>query len=183
MAGLLLGTLLLSACSPTDPAPTATPTGGDAVADAAFVRTMIAYHRHNLAVLDLAATRAADSEVKTVCAQTASLQRLQQTTMVTLLVGWRQPTSVPDPEPDTHVTQLSALAGTAFDRDLIATLINHNEYAIGAARKALASRLGDQTRNIAASVDSGLTTENTALRQILTRLRTPGPPQISPTSR
>jgi uncharacterized protein (DUF305 family) len=167
----MLGTLLLlTACAGPDPAPHAGPSGDVSAADAAFVRGMLAYHRHNLAVLELAASRAADREVKTVAAQTASLQRLQQTTMVTLLVGRTQLTTIPDAEPDTHVTQLSTLAGAAFDRGLIATLISHNEYAVSVARKALTAPVSDRTREVATSVDAGLSAENAALRQILTRL-------------
>jgi uncharacterized protein (DUF305 family) len=132
---------------------------------------MIAYHEHNLAVLDLAQARAADAEVKDLALRTAGLQRLQRTTMITLLVGWAQPTSVPETG-DSHVTQLAALDGSAFDRELVTAMINHDEQAVQVARQALAGPLTGRTRTIAGSVDTGLSVEIANLRTLLTRLDT-----------
>ncbi|MCP2329263.1 uncharacterized protein (DUF305 family) [Hamadaea flava] len=168
-AGLLLGVLfLLSACAPaTGDAPPSAPEPKSA--DAAFVRAMVAYHDHNLAVLALADARVSDVEVKTIAAQTADLQRLQRTTMVTLLAGWAQPTEVPATA-DSHPAELADLRAAAFDRALVAALVTHNDTAVRYARSALAQDLSDKIRGVAVSVDRGLSAENAALRALLTRL-------------
>ncbi|NUT37109.1 MAG: DUF305 domain-containing protein [Hamadaea sp.] len=170
LAGLALGCLfLLSACG-SPPADPATVRPDATAADTAFVRGMLAYHQHNLAVLALADTRATDREVKMIAERTAGLQRLQQSTMTTLLIGWAQPTHVPATEPDTHATELSDLSGIAFDRGLLVAMISHNEDAVAVARNALGGDLSERARGIAASVDSGMSAENAALHRILTRL-------------
>lgn len=177
LAGLALGYLfLLSACgSPVNAPTSASPDGS--VADAAFVRSMIAYHQHNLDVLALADTRAADGEVKAFAARTAGLQRVQQSTMTTLLAGWAQPTHIPATEPDTHAADLAGLSGVAFDRGLLQAMISHNDVAATAAGQALAGDLSERAQGIAASVRTGMSAENAALRRILTRLAsaTPSP--------
>jgi len=169
-AGFTLAMLLaVSACA-SEPDAAASPSDdAELAADTSFVRSMIAYHEHDLAVLELAQARAADAEVKDLAVRTAGLQRLQRTTMITLLVGWAQPASVPEAA-DSHLTQLTALAGSAFDRELVSTMINHDERAVHVARQALAGPLTDRTRTIAGSVDTGLSAEIAKLRQLLTRL-------------
>lgn len=171
LPGLALGALLLmSGCSTPDRASESVPAAASpAVADAAFVRMMLAFHQHSLPVLALADTRAADSQVKELAARAAQLQRLQQATMTTLLAGWAQPTAVAD-TPDAHLGELAALTGSSFDRALIQTMIIHNDQAVDAARQALTQPLSDKTRSIATAVDRGLSAENAALRSQQARL-------------
>lgn len=171
IAGLMLGTsVVLSACAASDPDP---PTATFAPnPDTVFVQSMVAYHDHNLIILTLADAQADDAEVRTLAAQTAGLQRLQRTTMVTLLAGWSQPTTAPTSADDDHLTILEKLRGAAFDRALVATMISHNDDAIRFARQALTAPLPPQTHVIAVSVDTGLSAENAALRLLLSRLDT-----------
>lgn len=169
LAGLTFGVLVLTAGC-TAPRPATSQTGSPVPAsDAAFVQEMVAYHDHSLAVLALADTRAVDPQVKAVAVRTAALQRLQRTTMVTLLIGWAQPTTLPA-RLDEHQTLLTGLSGDAFDQGLLTAMIAHNDTAVGEARAALSGPLSPTTRAIATSVDTGLTADNTALQQLLAGL-------------
>jgi len=171
---VLPAVVALVACAPqTSPqTPPVSPAAEVNAADVAFVHEMLAYHRHAITTVTLAGTRATDPQVKALAAQTAAIQRLQQATMTTLLIGWAQPTTPPMDrrDEDEHVKALSATVGTAFDHTLLTAMIVHNQAAIQAARDALARDLSGQVRGIATSAATGLSAEVDRLQAILDRL-------------
>ncbi|MEU4772533.1 DUF305 domain-containing protein [Micromonospora sp. NPDC023644] len=164
--------------------PAATATGAAAFgdADAMFATMMIPHHRQAVEMADLAATRAADPEVKRLAVEIKAAQAPEIATMSGWLAAWGRPVPSPGAElphmdhgmpgmmSEADMTKLAAATGREFDRQFLTMMIAHHEGAVTMARDELARGANAEAKALAGQIVSTQQAEIDTMRKILGRL-------------
>ncbi|MEU6072911.1 DUF305 domain-containing protein [Micromonospora sp. NPDC047074] len=170
--------------TPGSGGPSATATGAAAFGDAdvMFAQMMIPHHQQAVEMADLAATRAADPEVKRLAAEIKAAQAPEIATMSGWLTAWGRPAQSPGAEmphmdhgmpgmmSDADMTKLAAASGREFDRQFLTMMIAHHEGAITMARDELARGMNAEAKALAEQIVSSQQAEIDTMRKILGRL-------------
>jgi uncharacterized protein (DUF305 family) len=138
-------------------------TGAHNDADVAFATGMIPHHAQAVTMAEMAATKATNSDVKTLAATIKAAQAPEITEMSGWLTGWGQP--VPDTAmgnggmamgdgmmTDAEMTQLSHATGAAFDRMWLQMMIKHHQGAVAMATTELASGSNGDAKKLAQAI-------------------------------
>ncbi|MER7416655.1 DUF305 domain-containing protein [Micromonospora peucetia] len=163
--------------------PSATATGAAAFgdADAMFAQMMIPHHRQAVEMADLAATRAADPEVKRLAEEIKAAQAPEIATMSGWLAAWGRPVPSPGAEmphmdhgmpgmmSDADMTKLAAASGREFDRQFLTMMIAHHEGAVTMARDEIARGVNAEAKALAGQIVSSQQAEIDTMRKILGR--------------
>ncbi|MCX4387017.1 DUF305 domain-containing protein [Micromonospora peucetia] len=163
--------------------PSATATGAAAFgdADAMFAQMMIPHHQQAVEMADLAATRAADPEVKRLAAEIKAAQAPEIATMSGWLTAWGRPVPSPGAEmphmdhgmpgmmSDADMTKLAAASGREFDRQFLTMMIAHHEGAVTMARDEIAKGVNAEAKALAGQIVSSQQAEIDTMRKILGR--------------
>ncbi|WP_233512766.1 DUF305 domain-containing protein [Micromonospora deserti] len=166
--------------------PTGVPTSADASAfgdaDVMFAQMMIPHHRQAVEMSELAATRAADPEVKRLAGEIKAAQAPEIATMSGWLAAWGRPVPSPGAElphvdhgmpgmmPDEDMTRLASASGREFDRLFLTMMIAHHEGAVTMARDELSRGVNTEAKSLAEQIISAQQAEIDTMRRILARL-------------
>lgn len=117
-------------------------------ADVTFAQNMIPHHEQAVEMAQLAATRAANPEIKALAGQIEQAQEPEITTLRGWLKAWGQPE---DPEAghgahdgmdgmmsEEDMSHLESMRGAEFDRMFAEMMIDHHEGAIAMAEAEIA---------------------------------------------
>ncbi|MGW4497979.1 DUF305 domain-containing protein [Micromonospora sp. NPDC004336] len=166
----------------TGPAATASGPAAFGDADAMFAQMMIPHHRQAVEMADLAATRAADPEVKRLAAEIKAAQAPEIATMSGWLSAWGRPVPSPGAEmphmdhgmpgmmTDAEMTKLAAASGREFDRQFLTMMIAHHEGAVTMARDELSRGVNAEAKALAGQIVATQQAEIDTMRGILGRL-------------
>lgn len=202
LAGALTATVaLLAACGSdgghggmsSNPSGTAAATGSTAhnTADVMFAQMMIPHHQQAVEMSTLAATRANDSEVKTLAAQILAAQQPEIETMTAWLSAWGS--SMPamtggmdmggmghgatmsagmmaGMASDADMAALTAATGTDFDKRFCRLMIAHHEGAIAMAKTEVAQGTNSAAKTMAQQIITSQQAEIDEMNAILARL-------------
>lgn len=150
--------------------------------DVEFAQMMIPHHQQALAMSQLAATRAKDSEIKTLAQKITTEQQPEIDTLGGWLTAWGQPTAQPSGHnmpgmgampgmmTDAQMRQLKGASGTGFDRMFARMMIAHHNGAIQMAQQVQASTSNADVKAFAQQVVSAQQAEVDQLQKILDRL-------------
>ncbi len=132
-------------------------------ADVAFATGMIPHHAQAVTMAEMAATKATNTDVKTLAASIKAAQAPEITQMSGWLTGWVQP--VPDTAmghggmamgdgmmTDAEMTELSKATGPAFDRMWLQMMIKHHQGAVAMATTELASGSNGDAKKLAQAI-------------------------------
>ncbi|SCG80425.1 Uncharacterized conserved protein, DUF305 family [Micromonospora echinaurantiaca] len=168
--------------------PRSTTTGASASAaafgpaDVMFAQMMIPHHQQAVEMADLAATRAADPEVKRLAGQIKAAQAPEIATMRGWLAAWGRPMPSPGgemPHMDhgmpgmmsaADMARLAAASGREFDRQFLTMMIAHHEGAITMAEDELADGANSDAKKLAQEIITAQRAEIATMREILARL-------------
>ncbi|WP_433393951.1 DUF305 domain-containing protein [Micromonospora sp. KLBMP9576] len=164
--------------------PAATATGAAAFgdADAMFAQMMIPHHRQAVEMADLAATRAADPEVKRLATEIKAAQAPEIATMSGWLAAWGRPVpspgagmphmdhDMPGMMSDADMKKLAAASGREFDRQFLTMMIAHHEGAVTMARDEQARGVNGEAKALAGQIVSSQQVEIDQMREVLGRL-------------
>ncbi|WP_203700465.1 DUF305 domain-containing protein [Asanoa iriomotensis] len=163
-----------------DPSTTAQATFNDA--DVMFAQMMIPHHTQAVEMADMAATRAADGEVKALAARIRQAQEPEIRTMTDWLSRWGRPAASPgagmnhggSPMPgemsEVDMKALTAASGTAFDKQFLTMMVAHHEGAITMARQEMAQGSNQDATALAARIVQDQQAEITEIDNLLRRL-------------
>ncbi|WP_091107682.1 DUF305 domain-containing protein [Micromonospora citrea] len=166
----------------TGPAASASGAAAFGDADAMFAQMMIPHHRQAVEMADLAATRAADPEVKRLAAEIKAAQAPEIATMSGWLSAWGRPVPSPGAEmphmdhgmpgmmTDAEMTKLAAASGREFDRQFLTMMIAHHEGAVTMARDELSRGVNAEAKALAGQIVATQQAEIDTMRRILGRL-------------
>ncbi|MFG3419845.1 DUF305 domain-containing protein [Micromonospora sp. NPDC049460] len=170
--------------TPATSGPTASASGaatfGDA--DAMFAQMMIPHHRQAVEMAELAATRAADPEVKRLAGEIKAAQAPEIATMSGWLSAWGRPVPSPGAETphmdhgmpgmmsDADMEKLAAASGREFDRQFLTMMIAHHEGAVTMARDELARGVNAEAKALAQQIVTTQQAEIDTMEKILGRL-------------
>ncbi|WP_433802108.1 DUF305 domain-containing protein [Actinomycetospora sp. CA-084318] len=161
LGGLLtaVALVLLGACSSTPAAPTTAVDAAHGPADVAFAQGMIPHHRQAVEMSQLAATRAASSQVKDLATRIEAEQAPEIDQLTGMLAAWGAPADQPmsmsgmagmmGPQ---QMAELGALSGPAFDRAFLTMMIAHHQGAVQMAQTELAQGSNPQARQLAQAI-------------------------------
>lgn len=151
--------------------------------DVRFAQLMIPHHQQAVAMADLAATRAADPELKALAARIKGAQDPEIATMTGWLTAWGKPTAAPQTAgghgdhggmpgmmSDGDLAKLRAATGTEFDRMFAEMMIAHHKGAIQMARDARSGGADPAVRVLAEQIETSQDAEVKQLQGILDRL-------------
>ncbi|SCL25207.1 Uncharacterized conserved protein, DUF305 family [Micromonospora nigra] len=167
--------------APADGGPTAgaAPFGD---ADVMFAQMMIPHHQQAVEMADLAATRAADPEVKSLAADIKAAQGPEIDAMSGWLTTWGRPVPSPGAEmphmdhampgmmSDADMAGLTKASGRDFDRKFLTMMIAHHEGAIEMARSETATGTSPEAKAMAQQIATSQQKEIALMRGILDRL-------------
>ena len=151
-------------------------------ADVMFAQMMIPHHRQAIDMAKMAATRAADSAVKTLAARIQAAQDPEIQTMASWLTAWNaaMPTgmpgmdmgdsskpSMPGAMSDAEMKKLDSTSGTAFDREFLTMMIKHHQGAIQMAQEEQKNGKNTEAVALAGKVVSDQTAEIGEIRRML----------------
>ncbi|GAA0932105.1 DUF305 domain-containing protein [Virgisporangium ochraceum] len=145
-------------------------------ADVSFAQNMIVHHRQAVEMADLAATRAAGAEIRTLAAQIKAAQQPEIDTMTGWLTAWGQPVepagghgghSMPGMMSTADMDTLKAANGAAFDTQFARMMIDHHNGAIDMAREVQRNGSSPEVRKLAADIEKTQQAEVTALRRFV----------------
>lgn len=151
-------------------------------ADVEFAQVMIVHHRQAVEMADLAATHAADPEVKQLAVTIKAAQQPEIDTMTGWLTAWKQPTaqagghnmpgmgSMPGMMSEQEMAALKASTGVDFDRQFTRMMIAHHNGAIQMARDVQKNGSNPDVKRLAVMIEQAQTTEVAQLQKILDRL-------------
>ncbi|GAA1380084.1 DUF305 domain-containing protein [Catellatospora chokoriensis] len=164
-------------------APTATASsaiGAFNDADVAFAQGMIPHHQQAVRMAQLAATRAADPEVKALAEQIRAAQDPEIATMTGWLRTWQRPTAMPGHETghqgmpgmmsDAQLATLEAASGRDFDRMFSELMIAHHEGAVTMAQQELANGANPAAKELAQRIVTAQQAEIATMKALLARL-------------
>ncbi|GAA4061433.1 DUF305 domain-containing protein [Nonomuraea soli] len=178
------GALALAACGNTSTTVTpATPASSPAAsaasfndADVMFAQMMIPHHRQAVRMADLAATRAADPEIKELAGRIKAAQDPEITTLTGWLTAWGEPVEAPMHHgmpgmlSDDDMARLGAAQGAAFDRLFAEQMIAHHEGAIEMAETERSDGRDPAAKALAKEIAEAQKAEVAQLRKILERI-------------
>ncbi|MFI7542206.1 DUF305 domain-containing protein [Actinoplanes sp. NPDC049599] len=164
--------------------PSATASAGAAAfndADVMFAQMMVPHHREAVEMAGLAATRAADPEVKALAAKIEAAQQPEITTMTGWLGAWGQPmpgTSLPSMDhgampgdmAPADLEKLRAARGAAFDRQFLTMMIIHHEGAITMAQDQARDGASTDAKALAQKIAADQQAEIATMKTLLDRL-------------
>ncbi|MFG3697718.1 DUF305 domain-containing protein [Micromonospora sp. NPDC047620] len=170
--------------TPATSGPAATASGAAAFgdADAMFAQMMIPHHRQAVEMAELAATRAADPEVKRLAGEIKAAQAPEIATMSGWLSAWGRPVPSPGAETphmdhgmpgmmsDADMKKLAAASGREFDRQFLTMMIAHHEGAVTMARDELARGVNAEAKALAQQIVTTQQAEIDTMEKILGRL-------------
>ncbi|MEV5766438.1 DUF305 domain-containing protein [Micromonospora sp. NPDC052213] len=170
--------------TPATSGPAATASGAAAFgdADAMFAQMMIPHHRQAVEMAELAATRAADPEVKRLAGEIKAAQAPEIATMSGWLSAWGRPVPSPGAETphmehgmpgmmsDADMKKLAAASGREFDRQFLTMMIAHHEGAVTMARDELARGVNAEAKALAQQIVTTQQAEIDTMQKILGRL-------------
>ncbi|MEV0384930.1 DUF305 domain-containing protein [Nonomuraea sp. NPDC050643] len=146
-------------------------------ADVIFAQMMIPHHEQAVETAELAASRAADPEVKELAARIEAAQDPEIQTLKGWLAEWGKPVpsggmghDMPGVMTEEEMAELEAAKGTAFDRLFARLMVVHHEGAIEMARTEQADGANAQAKELAKTIESTQRAEVKELRTILDRL-------------
>ncbi|MER7330515.1 MULTISPECIES: DUF305 domain-containing protein [unclassified Micromonospora] len=164
------------------PAATASAAAAFNDADAMFAQMMIPHHRQAVEMSELAATRAADPEVKRLAEEIKAAQAPEIATMSGWLAAWGRPVPSPGAEmphmdhgmpgmmSDADMEKLAAASGREFDRQFLTMMIAHHEGAVTMARDELARGTNAEAKALAQQIVTAQQAEIVTMEKILGRL-------------
>jgi uncharacterized protein (DUF305 family) len=159
--------------------------GGVNNADVMFAQMMIPHHRQAVQMADLAATRAADPQLKTLAAQIKAAQDPEITTMTGWLTTWGQPTAMASGSTmpgmdmsagatgmmsEQDMAKLAASKGVDFDRLFARMMIAHHQGAIQMAQDEQTNGANADAKALAGRIVTSQQAEVDTLQKILDRL-------------
>ncbi len=152
-------------------------------ADVQFAQMMIPHHQQAVEMADLAATRAADPEVKQLASAIKAAQQPEIDTMTGWLTAWKQPMAqpgghnmpgmggaMPGMMSEQDMAALMAASGTDFDRQFTRMMIAHHNGAIQMARDEQKNGSNPDVKRLAVQIEQTQTAEVQQLQKILDRL-------------
>lgn len=183
---------LLAGCGTTSTGPAATSlpatssTAGPGQkhneADITFLQGMIPHHAQAIAMAQLAPSRAASPQVKTLASRIEAEQNPEIQQMSGLLKSWGAPVpaaggmagmqhehgQTPGMMSNAQMQQLTASSGPAFDRMFLQMMITHHQGAIDMSRTELAQGSNPATRQLAQQI---ITAQQAEIREMQTLLQ------------
>jgi uncharacterized protein (DUF305 family) len=184
--------VLLTACGGGDP-PEATPGAGTSPpvptasappttdfndVDVAFAQMMIAHHRQAVEMAGLAATRAADPELKELAAEIARVRGAEIAAMTGWLAAWGKAATpaeghggrdMPGMATGAQMAGLRRAEGAEFDRRFAELMIDHHRGAIEMAATEREEGLSPAARRFAGTVETARRAEIERLEGMLGR--------------
>jgi uncharacterized protein (DUF305 family) len=169
-------------------APASASTGAAAFnnADVMFAQMMIPHHRQAIEMADLAATRAADPQVKALAGTIKAAQQPEIDTMTGWLngaagmpmAGVSGGVSMPGTVPggmrgsmsQADMTKLAAATGAVFDKQFLTMMIVHHQGAITMAKQEGAVGGNADAKALAAKIVADQQAQITTMQTILARL-------------
>lgn len=167
----------------------ATPSGSSSgsatrnAADVTFVQGMFEHHNGAVAMAQLASSRAGSQQVKDLAAKIAAAQIPEQQKMKELAAAWgvtlntQDMSSMPSTSSmpsmssmNADITALSALSGTAFDREFLTRMIAHHETALPMAQAEVAGGANPEAKKMAQDIITTQTAEIAQMKTMLTAL-------------
>ncbi|MFJ7154030.1 DUF305 domain-containing protein [Streptomyces sp. NPDC101118] len=169
------GSTTPSASAPAAPAAT----GQHNDADAVFAAGMIPHHRQAVVMAELAGTRAASPEVKTLAGEIKKAQDPEIATMTGWLRAWGEP--VPQEgaamEHAGHgmagmmtpgeMANLEKSSGAAFDKAFLELMVKHHEGAVEMARTEKAQGRHPEAKKLAEAVITTQSAEIARMKKLL----------------
>ncbi|MEV4580929.1 DUF305 domain-containing protein [Nonomuraea jabiensis] len=171
----------MSSSAPAATTASASPAAAFNDADVMFAQMMIPHHQQAVEMADLAATRAADKEVKELAAKIKAAQDPEIQTMKGWLTAWGKPMpsegmdhgmdhDMPGMMSEDDMKKLEAAKGGAFDRQFAELMIAHHNGAIQMARTEQAQGSNAEAKELAKTIETAQQAEVAQLREILDRL-------------
>ncbi|GAA2307516.1 DUF305 domain-containing protein [Nonomuraea roseoviolacea subsp. roseoviolacea] len=147
-------------------------------ADVMFARMMIPHHLQAVRMAGLAATRAADPEVKKLAERIRAAQEPEITAMRVWLQAWGMPEStrghlrhgMPGMLSADDLEDLEAVSGEIFDKEFIRLMIAHHEGAVTMAQRERREGESADAKGLAQSIETSQRDEIEQMRRILDRL-------------
>ena len=158
-------------------------------ADRMFAQMMIPHHEQAVEMSDLAASRAADPEVKQLADQIKDAQAPEVTQMRDWLTRWGVPMpttsgdghgtghgmpemdhEMPGMMSDAEMARLKAATGPEFDRQFLTMMIAHHEGAITMSEEEIAQGANPDAKALAQQIINAQRTEIDTMKKILARL-------------
>jgi uncharacterized protein (DUF305 family) len=145
-------------------------------ADVTFAQNMIAHHQQAVEMADLAATRAANAQAKTLATQIKAAQQPEIDKMTAWLTAWGKPTvpagghgghSMPGMMSTQDMDKLKAASGAAFDKQFAQMMIDHHTGAIEMAREVQKNGSNPEVKKLAADIEKTQQAEIETLKQLL----------------
>jgi len=142
-----------------------------------FTQMMISHHQQAVEMAGLAATRASDSEVKSLAEQIKAAQEPEITKMRGWLKAWKAPEASgmsmghgSGMMSDADMAELKAAKGTAFDKKFAEMMIDHHKGAIEMAEDVRKNGANANVRILAGNVIKTQSAEVKQLQKIVDRL-------------
>jgi uncharacterized protein (DUF305 family) len=145
-------------------------------ADVTFAQNMIVHHQQAVEMADLAATRAANGELKTLAAQIKAAQQPEIDKMTGWLAAWGAPTepagghgghSMPGMMSTGDMDNLKAASGAAFDKQFAQMMVDHHNGAIEMARDVQKNGSNPDVKKLAADIEKTQQAEVTTLQKFV----------------
>jgi uncharacterized protein (DUF305 family) len=184
---------LLAGCGTTSTGPAVTPPPASSSttgtgqqhnqADIAFLQGMILHHAQAVAMAQLAPSRAASPQLKTLASRIEAAQNPEIQQMSGLLTSWgapvpattegmtgmqREHAQMPGMMSNAQMQQLTASGGPAFDRMFLQMMIMHHQGAISMSRTELAQGSNPAARQLAQQI---ITAQQAEIHQMQTLLQ------------
>jgi uncharacterized protein (DUF305 family) len=146
-------------------------------ADVSFAQNMIVHHQQAVEMADLAPTRAAKAEIKSLAVQIKAAQQPEIDKMTDWLTAWGKPVvpegghgghSMPGMMSTQDMDKLKAASGAAFDREFARMMIAHHNGAIEMAREVQTKGTNPDVKKLAADIERTQQAEVTTLQKFLT---------------
>ena len=148
-------------------------------ADVTFAQNMIVHHQQAVEMAELAATRAANAEIKTLAAQIKAAQQPEIDKMTGWLTAWGKPTapagghnmsgtsSMPGMMSTEDMDKIKAASGAAFDKQFAQMMIDHHNGAIEMAREVQKNGSNPDVKKLAADIEKSQQAEVTTLQKFV----------------
>lgn len=155
-------------------------------ADVRFATDMIPHHSQAVAMAEMAATKATNSQVKMLAADIKAAQDPEMTQMAGWLTGWGQPvpgswisgvdhnsmSSGMGMMSDGDMSTLDVASGAGFDRMWVEMMVQHHTGAVEMAKTELSGGQNTDAKTLAQSIVTSQTAQITQLQAVLSTLPT-----------
>lgn len=150
-------------------------------ADIQFAQGMIPHHQQAVEMAELAATRAANAQVKELAAKIAAAQAPEITIMTGWLTTWGAPMpstegghdphgGMPGMMSDADMAGLEKASGAAFDRMFLDLMIKHHEGALGMAAAEQQRGQQPEAKALAKKIETDQTAEIAQMKTLLSTI-------------